>query len=1067
MGIFNEQSFDHPFAKGIQGAPGVGFKLTVSGDFDITGKKLTNVGTPSSNADAATKKYVDDNSGGSPSTSRLTIDSNIDMKSTYRITNLKTPVDGKEPPTKDYVDNTFLERDGSYPMKGNLNMDNNKIINLKPPTSNTDAATKKYVDDNSSGSPSTSTLTVNSDIDMKDRFRITNLKEPSDADDAATKQYADIRFLYRNGSHPMVANLSMNNNKIINLGAPTSNTDASTKKYVDDKVSAIPSPDLSDYLEKDGSVAMTGNLNMGNNTIIQLKTPTMSGHAATKKYVDDSIPDTSSFIKKDGSVSMTGDFNLAGHKILNLRTPTSNSEAATKKYVDDNSGSPDLSDYLEKDGSVTMTGNLDMGNKKIVSVDAPTANTDASTKKYVDDSIRISSVDFFKKDGTVAMTGNLNMGNKSIISLAEPKNSSDAVNMSWVKNQIQHFNVLSSPVFTITAAPAYTTIYLQYQRNRFVFTTSRPAQPLISWKPASGTYINKIVFNNNRSVNVKKVSFVARDSRISDFDFWVNATHTGLWTLNIHRTFTYEISGVFLDFISDANSNHPPITTNIYTGKPSAETKVFSKIKFSSPTEFTSSVTAQTPSTSNQVATKDYVDKSVAGPAHYKNVFDYIMTSASQWSDEITTRTSFVLNRFADLSPNSGNFHSYNHKVAYFTLKKYSDGYKFKIGLNFFRLAASDYTICLEFLNSDYRLWHKTQISVDHQSSSGITFHSESVKKLTHTYYYPAGNLNSMYYHRVIVSFTKNNTGRSFFHVTINMPQVNGDMISYPNDFTKFYGIVYGINGAVGNIDPDKSYDYHTAFDIQSSQVVYNVDINANNNHIKNLVVDTNPSSAATLGLVWELRSLLPLYYYYNLFGEFWDFKNMSKYETSGASSSSSFSFNRLKGIKNESKKISFPSKGINNINYYGLDVNNYSVDIPLENSTTNLCIMIVFYFWDNNNFKITRYDTNNSSKLFEITYDKLAKRLLLESGGRNTSHNLPAVKNGDKFVLWVTQTNLTNLKFRFGANNTISLIGFGRLSPRNQKVTFYSQGGFLNKVMIVQNSNIQSDNIIMQEKFI
>ena len=27
MGIFNEQSLDHPFAKGIQGAPGVGLGL--------------------------------------------------------------------------------------------------------------------------------------------------------------------------------------------------------------------------------------------------------------------------------------------------------------------------------------------------------------------------------------------------------------------------------------------------------------------------------------------------------------------------------------------------------------------------------------------------------------------------------------------------------------------------------------------------------------------------------------------------------------------------------------------------------------------------------------------------------------------------------------------------------------------------------------------------------------------------------------------------------------------------------------------------------------------------------
>ena len=80
---------------------------------------------------------------------RLTVDADIDMKDRYRIKNLITPQDYKDPATKYYVDNTFLDTDGSYPMKGNLNMNNNKIVGLNNPTSNTDAATKKYVDDNS------------------------------------------------------------------------------------------------------------------------------------------------------------------------------------------------------------------------------------------------------------------------------------------------------------------------------------------------------------------------------------------------------------------------------------------------------------------------------------------------------------------------------------------------------------------------------------------------------------------------------------------------------------------------------------------------------------------------------------------------------------------------------------------------------------------------------------------------------------------------------------------------------------------------------------------------------
>ena len=92
MGIFNTHSFGQPFARGAQGAPGVGVNLTADGNYDMVNKKLTNVGTPTSSADAATKKYVDDNSGGGTA-SNLTIDSNFDMKDTCRILNLKSPND--------------------------------------------------------------------------------------------------------------------------------------------------------------------------------------------------------------------------------------------------------------------------------------------------------------------------------------------------------------------------------------------------------------------------------------------------------------------------------------------------------------------------------------------------------------------------------------------------------------------------------------------------------------------------------------------------------------------------------------------------------------------------------------------------------------------------------------------------------------------------------------------------------------------------------------------------------------------------------------------------------------
>ena len=103
MGIFNEHSSGQQFAQGIQGAPGVGFNLTADGNYDMSNKKLRNVGAPALNTDAATKKYVDDNSSGGK-TSSLTIDSNIDMKDSFHILNLKTPSDADEPATKNYAD---------------------------------------------------------------------------------------------------------------------------------------------------------------------------------------------------------------------------------------------------------------------------------------------------------------------------------------------------------------------------------------------------------------------------------------------------------------------------------------------------------------------------------------------------------------------------------------------------------------------------------------------------------------------------------------------------------------------------------------------------------------------------------------------------------------------------------------------------------------------------------------------------------------------------------------------------------------------------------------------------
>ena len=127
----------------------------------------------------------------------------------------------------------------------------------------------------------------------------------------------------------------------------------------------------------------------------------------------------------------------------------------------------------------------------------------------------------------------------------------------------------------------------------------------------------------------------------------------------------------------------------------------------------------RTPTSNDEPATKNYVDtqlhQSQIQPSHYKDQFSYLMSNSNQWTDEIDGGNSFNITKIDNLPPNKGNFHDYNHKVLYTTIIKNSHGgYRYKMGINVYRLTKNaDYTLCLEILNTDYQLWHKTQISVD------------------------------------------------------------------------------------------------------------------------------------------------------------------------------------------------------------------------------------------------------------------------------------------------------------------------------------------------------------------
>ena len=95
------------------------------------------------------------------------------------------------------------------------------------------------------------------------------------------------------------------------------------------------------------------------------------------------------------------------------------------------------------------------------------------------------------------------------------------------------------------------------------------------------------------------------------------------------------------------------------------------------------------------------------------------------------------------------------------------------------------------------------------------------------------------------------------------------DLNTYPANWTKNWIIAYGVFGKVSSNDPQKIYDYHTAFDIQPTQVVYNVPINMNRKKVLNIALDKNINkSAATVKMASDLELKLGRYTINNVYRE-------------------------------------------------------------------------------------------------------------------------------------------------------------------------------------------------------
>ena len=185
-------------------------------------------------------------------------------------------------------------------------------------------------------------------------------------------------FLSRQESFPMQADINMDNNFIQNIATPTSSHQVTNKGYCD-----------YNFLNRQKGGVIMGPLSMNQNDLTGIPdTPKFGYSAVNKNYVDAKVPsvDTTPFVKLDGSRTMTGNLDMGDHSIQKVGDPVNSDDVATKNYVDAEIGYISTP-FLKLDGTRAMTGVLNMNDQKISNLKMLEFNTDAANKQYIDEAL--------------------------------------------------------------------------------------------------------------------------------------------------------------------------------------------------------------------------------------------------------------------------------------------------------------------------------------------------------------------------------------------------------------------------------------------------------------------------------------------------------------------------------------------------------------------------------------------------------------------------------------------------------------------------------------------------------
>ena len=281
-GVLN---FNHSMnSRGLRGLPGIGFKLDANNDYDMQNKKLVNVKQGTNNNDVVSKSQLDSEIAKIPSvdTSKFVAISGDTMTGPLIVPKDNYPVHGNLNKVINYgfQREIFLSKKEGGQMENTLNMNNHFITNIKDPVNVDHGVNKKYVDNSVKNKADLSKTTIQA---FQGRLQVPNLNSwQQNGSDIVNLRYINGTFLNKTTGGVLsnsitFINSSPNNKKQIhNLGSPQFNSSATNKQYVDSEIAK----NTTQFLKKDGSVSMSGDLNLNNNKIVDLQTDSKNSKSA-------------------------------------------------------------------------------------------------------------------------------------------------------------------------------------------------------------------------------------------------------------------------------------------------------------------------------------------------------------------------------------------------------------------------------------------------------------------------------------------------------------------------------------------------------------------------------------------------------------------------------------------------------------------------------------------------------------------------------------------------------------------------------------------------------------------